>query len=293
MFPVEYYKDEYCFSPDRIIFTENELHVPGLRLLAKHVSSKALTPLMWHNHKDAFEFSLLMEGNLSFSTENHTYPFYGGDVFISYPNEIHGCPDMPLNFGELYWFQLDISDPSRFLFLEEPAAKNLMERLFALKHHVIKPRSPELCRLLKNMFSLVLTQNDPYTTASCITTFLYLLLLSSEKEKIHLTPDIQSSLNYIGENITEDLMLETLAALSNLSVSQFKKKFKSQVGISPRNYINQQKIEAAKQFLQQGRSITDTAMSLSFESSNYFSVVFKKYTTMTPSEYLRSLKESD
>lgn len=289
MVQIQNYRDEYCYSPERILLTENQLHVPGLRILARHTANHALQPLNWHFHENAFEFSLLIEGNLAFSTEEQTYHFYGGDVFISYPNEIHSSLDVPLTFGELYWFQLDISDPDSFLFLERNAAENLIQRLCALKHHVVRPNSRETSQHLKNAFSLALTINDPYTTASCITTFLYLLILSSEKEKIYLTPDIENSLCYIGENITEKLTLEELAELCSLSVSQYKKKFKAQVGISPRNYINQQKIEMAKQFLEQGTSITDTAMKLSFDTSNYFSVVFKKYTTMSPSGYLKSL----
>lgn len=45
------------------------------------------------------------------------------------------------------------------------------------------------------------------------------------------------------EHITLNLTLEELAKISHLSCSHFQQKFKKQVGIGPRHYINNQKIE--------------------------------------------------
>ena len=59
-----------------------------------------------------------------------------------------------------------------------------------------------------------------------------------------------------------------------------------EVGISPRNFINFHKVEAAKGLLLEGHSVTDTAMALNFSSSNYFSNVFRRYTSFSPSQYL-------
>ena len=81
-----------------------------------------------------------------------------------------------------------------------------------------------------------------------------------------------------------------MAALANLSCSQYKQKFKKQLEISPRHFINQQKIEYSKLLLLEGMSVTDIAMLLGFTTSSYFSTVFKKYTLYTPTEYLE--KES-
>lgn len=60
-----------------------------------------------------------------------------------------------------------------------------------------------------------------------------------------------------------------------------------QLGTSPRNFINYHKVEQAKRMLQDGKTITQTAMELNFSSSNYFSTVFRRYTSLSPSEYVR------
>ena len=45
-------------------------------------------------------------------------------------------------------------------------------------------------------------------------------------------------------------------------------------------------VELARQLLLEGRSVTDVAMELGFSSSNYFSSVFRRYTAMSPTQYL-------
>lgn len=108
-----------------------------------------------------------------------------------------------------------------------------------------------------------------------------------------LTPEIYRALNFIYDHIYLDISLENLAACSGLSVSQFKVRFKQEVGISPRSFINMQKVEAAKSMLLEGLSKTETALQLGFNTSSYFAAVFKKYTFYTPSEYVRSKNKTD
>ena len=80
---------------------------------------------------------------------------------------------------------------------------------------------------------------EPKFIASYLQLFLYLLIHSANSEKFALSPDIGRTLNYILDNITEELPLEELAALANLSCSQYKQKFKKQLGISPRSALLQ------------------------------------------------------
>lgn len=65
------------------------------------------------------------------------------------------------------------------------------------------------------------------------------------------------------------------------------------MGISPRNFINQQKIDLSKTMLLDGHTVTDVAMALGFSSSSYFAYAFKKFTTFTPTEFVQMHKSSD
>lgn len=290
MFSAINWHDQYTLTKERIIYTQEQHHVPGVHALARHTMKDSIPSLKWHYHENCFEFTISTKGTFSFSTSTSSYRFSGGDVFISFPNEIHGTNDIPVSVGEIYWFQLDISNPKEFLFMNENTARHMIESLRSLPHHVVQANAEEMRPLIQQAFYLAQRNDEPEFIASYLQLFLHLLIHSANNEKFALSPDIGRTLNYILDNITEELPLEELAALANLSCSQYKQKFKKQLGISPRHFINQQKIEYAKLLLLEGMSVTDIAMLLGFTTSSYFSTVFKKYTLYTPTEYLEKEK---
>jgi AraC-like DNA-binding protein len=53
-------------------------------------------------------------------------------------------------------------------------------------------------------------------------------------------------------------------------------------------FINARKVELARQLLAGGSSITAAAFELGFNSSNYFSTVFRKFTLSSPGEFARN-----
>ena len=290
MFSAINWHDQYTLTKERIIYTQEQHHVPGVHALARHTMKDSIPSLKWHYHENSFEFTISTKGTFSFSTQTSSYRFSGGDVFIAFPDEIHGTNDIPVSVGEIYWFQLDVSNPKEFLFMSEDTAIHMIKNLRALPHHVVQANAEEMRPLIQQAFYLAQRNEEPEFIASYLQLFLYLLIHSANNEKFALSPDIGRTLNYILDNITEELPLEELAALANLSCSQYKQKFKKQLGISPRHFINQQKIEHSKLLLLEGMSVTDIAMLLGFTTSSYFSTVFKKYTLYTPTEYLE--KES-
>lgn len=290
MFSAINWHDQYTLTKERIIYTQEQHHVPGVHALARHTMKDSIPSLKWHYHENSFEFTISTKGTFSFSTQTSSYRFSGGDVFITFPDEIHGTNDIPVSVGEIYWFQLDVSNPKKFLFMNEDTAIHMIENLKALPHHVVQANAEEIRPLIQQAFYLAQRNEEPEFIASYLQLFLYLLIHSANNEKFALSPDIGRTLNYILDNITEELPLEELAALANLSCSQYKQKFKKQLGISPRHFINQQKIEHSKLLLLEGMSVTDIAMLLGFTTSSYFSTVFKKYTLYTPTEYLESQK---
>lgn len=290
MFSAINWHDQYTLTKERIIYTKEQHHVPGVHALARHTMKDSIPSLKWHYHENSFEFTISTKGAFSFSTQTSSYRFSGGDVFIAFPDEIHGTNNIPVSVGEIYWFQLDISNPKEFLFMNEDTAIHMIESLQALPHHVVQANAEEMRPLIQQAFYLTQRNEEPEFIASYLQLFLHLLIHSANNEKFALSPDIGRTLNYILDNITEELSLEELAALTNLSCSQYKQKFKKQLGISPRHFINQQKIEYSKLLLLEGMSVTDIAMLLGFTTSSYFSTVFKKYTLYTPTEYLESQK---
>lgn len=188
----------------------------------------------------------------------------------------------------MYWFQLEADDPAHFLFMEESAARALLEQLKQLPAWVVQLDADQATGMLTAIFRYINSGNPIQVRqgAQLLGFFLYWVAECAASTSFRITPDIGRATDYILEHIQEELSMEELAHISLLSVSRFKQKFKLELGISPRNSINLRKVELAKRLLQEGHSVTQVAMDLGFSSSNYFSSVFRRYTSFSPSQYL-------
>lgn len=284
--------DHFEYSKERKVYTYHEHGIPSLRMIGYHNTSHALASLSTHYHKDCFEFTYIVKGNLQFTVNDTNYHLSGGDMFMTFPDEVHSTGDLPMSLHQIYWFQLDISDPQHFLFLEPTVAQKVIDHLLALPCRVFEMKET-MAALLSSVFSNVSSgaELDRIQAGISLGNLLCHIFKQANNPVFRITPDIGRTTEYILDRIYEEIDMEELAKVSMLSVSRFKQKFKDQMGTSPRNFINFHKIEAAKRMLESGYSATDTAMELSFSSSNYFSAVFRRYTSLSPTEYIMQAKQ--
>lgn len=278
-------EDTYFFSKERIVLTQNELKVPGLKVFGYQSKIHDITPLQVHYHKSYYEIIVLIEGLLMYYIDGKEYRLSGGDISIVPPDVLHSSNVA----GEFYWFQLDVNSPDGLFFLNNNAIANFSSQLDKIEHPIIHMKERYFLSILKKAFSIATNQLNPYILAGHLYTFMNLTVepLKTSGAK-RLTIDIEKSIAYIQDKCNEDISLDDIAIHCGLSVSQFKNKFKHQVGIAPRYYINLTKVERAKALLLQGMPVTEVAMELKFNSSSYFSAVFKKFTNYTPSEFCRN-----
>lgn len=95
-------------------------------------------------------------------------------------------------------------------------------------------------------------------------------------------------LEYIDSHFTEKLSLGQLAAMANMSSHYFCRLFKNLTGKSPTEYINHLRLNKAAILLRDSTlNITEVALSVGFNDSNYFSRQFKKYKQVSPSTLLK------
>ena len=291
--PIEWY-DDFINTKERKVFTEHEHGIPSLRMFGYHNTTHATAALNMHYHKHSFEFTYIVQGNLRFSVDGHSYSLSGGDMFVTLPDEVHDTGNIPMSLHQMYWFQLEADDPDRFLYMDPSVARCLIDQLYHLPARVIKMKD-NVTGLLERIFENISSgsQLGRIQAGQQLGELLCQILKDSEVPAFRITPDIGRTTDYILEHIQEELEMEELAKVALLSVSRFKQKFKNQLGTSPRSFINYHKIELAKKMLQKGQSVTDTAMELAFSSSNYFSAVFRRYTSISPTEYIQRISEKE
>lgn len=97
---------------------------------------------------------------------------------------------------------------------------------------------------------------------------------------------LRSVVTYVQEHITENITLDALAKALCLSPNHLSSKFHQESGMTLSQFVNQQKIKKAKEYLKNtDRSILEISTFLGFSSQGYFQNVFKKVTGMTPREF--------
>ncbi|OAB40490.1 AraC family transcriptional regulator [Paenibacillus antarcticus] len=102
---------------------------------------------------------------------------------------------------------------------------------------------------------------------------------------------VKNAVNYIDMNLEKPLTLQHIATNIHVNPSHLSRKFKQEVRMTMMDYINQKRIEESKLYLQRGMiSITEVAFMVGFNDLNYFTRVFKKYTSITPTQYVKTAK---
>lgn len=102
---------------------------------------------------------------------------------------------------------------------------------------------------------------------------------------------LRSVVEYIHDNLGEDLRLSTLAEVAGLSQHRFAHNFKHATGLAPHQYVIRERMERAKQMLRETDSpVAAVAYTLGCGSQSRFTILFRRATGTTPSAYRASFK---
>lgn len=97
---------------------------------------------------------------------------------------------------------------------------------------------------------------------------------------------LKQVIDYIDENLENNLTLAELAAVAQMSQYRFARGFKKATGFSPHKYLILQRIERAQNLLNQNKlSIAEISYQLGFTSQSHFTTTFRKMTGITPKYY--------
>ncbi|XEC93918.1 AraC family transcriptional regulator [Paenibacillus tarimensis] len=92
-------------------------------------------------------------------------------------------------------------------------------------------------------------------------------------------------LTHVETNLDRTIHVEELARIAFLHPNYFIEFFKSTVGCSPIQYVNQRRLERAKQLLEQTEEhVSEIAKRVGMQN-HYLSRMFKSYTGLSPSRY--------
>jgi AraC-like DNA-binding protein len=243
-----------------------------------------------HRHTGIIEVHYRHRGEQYWQIGDKVFHQEAGDLFVTLPEEVCSSGGHPVATGIMYWF--DVRVP--------PKGKGMLGLPAQESAAVVRRFLDIPCRLFratpvtKSLLDEILELHDyPETFLravsmrhSMIRVLLEVIKAAERHASSRLSEQMAAVTQLIQEHPYQEFSLRDLARQTHLSVSRFKSRFKSEVGVPPWLYILESKVEAAKQRLTDGEeSITQIAISLGFSSSQYFATVFKRLTGITPYAY--------
>ena len=112
------------------------------------------------------------------------------------------------------------------------------------------------------------------------------ILDGAHSEDVRMNVVAEEIRRYIAGHYKEDLSLQDVAGAMRYSDAYFCKIFKKFFNRSFIVYLNELRIEKAKQMLEDAmRNIKDISSEVGYRDANYFAKVFKRITGVTPSDY--------
>lgn len=97
---------------------------------------------------------------------------------------------------------------------------------------------------------------------------------------------LRRAVDYLRDHLEHLPTVYELAEAAEMSLFHFSRLFKLSTGVSPHQYILQERINLAKRMLAiPNQSISDICYSLGFSDQSHFTAVFRKMTGVTPRAY--------
>lgn len=243
----------------------------------------------------AFEISYIVSGEGTFSTNGKKYHVKPNNIYIN-------------SKGELHSIEADRGSPLRYFYMAfDLNEKYLSEDLLEMREFYKKIAVPIVNdgKILLEPFNNVFHElyNKRKLSIEMIDAYLRQIIILtyrkySEKVEIVNAPVISenssgsvvySVIRYVDENFRNITECKEISKKLGYSYTYLAHTFKKHMGITIGNYLIRKKLEEAKRLLKLGQmSITQISENLNYVSVHSFSNSFKKYTGISPSEYIKT-----
>jgi AraC-like DNA-binding protein len=103
-----------------------------------------------------------------------------------------------------------------------------------------------------------------------------------------------AAMEHLHKHYLEPVSIEELTRFLGYSRTRTYELFKSQTGLTPKDYLQRLRVQKAEELLSKtNRPITEIAHAVGFSSSQYFSTVFRRYTGQSPAGFRQENKNGN
>lgn len=222
-----------------------------------------------------FLIVLVEKGTAVFYKDEKEIVFKDKDILVMFP-------------GEKIYYKAQTDWTIRWIGVSGNQVEDIFQRIGVTREKpIFTPKKYE--EILQAMSQLYDTKYDgsmlsKYKVQSLLYSLFY-FLLEEGCEKASVDP-VDSALRIIKYNYNNNLSIKAIADSLFLDNAYFSRLFKSKVGVSPKKYILQIRMEKARELLRStNHHIKEISITVGFNDPLYFSKIFYKAEGITPSEY--------
>lgn len=256
----------------------------------------------FHMH-NSHEIYLLIDGCIQYFVENVCYPMAPGSLILFSNREIHKA----INMKESSFTRLVIHVNPALLqpyctpdtnllacFHREPAVGNLV-LLGTEEKELLLSKARILERLFQDLAFKVEKKRCPYgSDLMAVTTLIQILILinqawqkTSPSRTAPRPHRAQAIMNYIDENLTSPLTLDSISQALCLDKYYLSHLFKSETESSIFQYILVKRVALAKGLLLKGHTVSEACHLSGFHDYSNFIRTFRQTTGYTPGQWKR------
>ena len=255
---------------------------------------------------DFWEMVYIDKGEMICQADKRRFVLKSGEMTFHKPNEFHNlsgdanvapnvsiitfeCRSRAMKCFEGKIFKLDPEEKSllSLLFTEGLSCYRLKDETDPLLQNMVRLDGAPLgaSQMVKNLLEIFLIRlarrNDALT---------HRMRRSYVIDGVDIPRSVKEIVDVLQENVYKRLTVSDIAAMLGRSESAVKQSFSQHFKQGIIHYYNSLKITEAKRLIREGRyNFTEISDMLSFESPQYFSKCFSKFTGRTPSEYRASI----
>lgn len=234
-----------------------------------------------HFHNEV-SIGLIDKGKCELQLQGKSYELSEKTILIIPPNVVHKCNPQDYrnwNFKMLYinkqWLKSSFSTEFQY---DDIIYKKLDDNMYFCSNEIFnKIENTKIdieyeSSLLANISSLIKMNNEEFCKINFKDTHF---------KKIEAIKD------YINKNYLNNITLDDLSQIANLSKYYIVKQFENCYGVTPHQYLINLRINNGKELLKNNSNLTEVALKLGFYDQSHFTRYFKEYTGLTPMKYVK------
>lgn len=235
-----------------------------------------------HNHSDVYEIVLFVNGEAQFHAEGSMYKLKPYDMLVARPQELHRVVCVSKKPYERYvlylsrdYFKTDGCEDFAEVFENRALGENNLISAEVVRENLLEPFN----RIYK--YSM---KKNYFVANAVLIEFLYLLNNAKKPPSRATVRDkrIVDVIQYINENLNEQLKLDELAERFYIDKYHLCRTFKRSTGYTLNGYINYKRLLRVRELHGEGQSLLEASTNAGFNNYSHFYRMYIKHNGEPP-----------